>query len=681
MLLRRATGRSRGDVVAALLAAAPASVEHGQAGEADGEVGALAGLAGQPDRLEVVRLGVVPPVGGRAVPGDHASAGRAASPRAARSRSRDDRLVDLRRGPARPRAARATPASAVGWRNRPSDRSFGVDQRRRRAAEPLDALGARTRQHQRHARGHRRPGRARSGRPTSSRAARSRRGTHRRRGRAEVEADVDGVGVEPDGRVGVGRLDRFARRPGAWPGRRRSEPHRVSTAPRTSWMCARSTRVGRPGQRPVEQVEGALGLAGQPGGARRRRRGAGSGAVGDAGELGGALEGVGGDGVRAAGGRLPGDFGEGAARSPRRARPLPPTGATRAGRSRARARRAASARCTARRVSGSAAPYTAERTSGCRNSIRSPSDRHQSGVLGLGESRVAEPEHGAGLVDGGDAGAVRRRHQERRPGVARRGPATRPMKARLSSSETATGESAGTASIRSSRSPSSSIASGFPAGGAEQPEQLVAGGSGRSRSSRAPARPRRPGRTTSSVGRLAQHGRPGLAGAHRHQEGDRVRQQPASGEHQRLRGRVVDQVPVVDEYGEGPVLGGPAQEAQGRRAHREPTGLGVGPGAEQQRGGERGGLRSRGSGRAAGAPVGAAGGVLRTGRTARTPRPEQRSTCISSTRPAASVSRAVLPMPGSPLSTSTRLSPTRAPARSVAMVRRSESRPTSTSRL
>ncbi len=56
------------------------------------------------------------------------------------------------------------------------------------------------------------------------------------------------------------------------------------------------------------------------------------------------------------------------------------------------------------------------------------------------------------------------------------------------------------------------------------------------------------------------------------------------------------------------------------------------------------------------------------------------NTRMSATMVCASARSAVLPMPGSPLSTSTRLSPTRAPARSVPMVRRSDSRPTSTSR-
>ena len=52
-------------------------------------------------------------------------------------------------------------------------------------------------------------------------------------------------------------------------------------------------------------------------------------------------------------------------------------------------------------------------------------------------------------------------------------------------------------------------------------------------------------------------------------------------------------MPVVDEYDEGPVLGGPAEEAQGRGTDREPAGLGVADPAQQQCGRERTGLRGR----------------------------------------------------------------------------------------
>ena len=36
------------------------------------------------------------------------------------------------------------------------------------------------------------------------------------------------------------------------------DPHRVSTAPRSSWMCARSGGIGPGRQRPVEQVHGPV---------------------------------------------------------------------------------------------------------------------------------------------------------------------------------------------------------------------------------------------------------------------------------------------------------------------------------------------------------------------------------------------------------------------------------------
>ncbi len=59
--------------------------------------------------------------------------------------------------------------------------------------------------------------------------------------------------------------------------------------------------------------------------------------------------------------------------------------------------------------------------------------------------------------------------------------------------------------------------------------------------------------------------------------------------------------------------------------------------------------------------------------------PRARSTRMLAASVSASASSALLPMPGSPLSTSTPLSPTRAPARSISRVRRSECRPTSIS--
>ena len=170
---------------------------------------------------------------------------------------------------------------------------------------------------------------------------------------------------------------------------------------------------------------------------------------------------------------------------------------------------------------------------------------------------------------------------------------TRPLKARLTSSETVTGESAGTASIRSSRSPSSSIASGFPPVARCSRSSWVrrTGPVALVTSSRA-ASTSRP--DTSSVGRLAQTAAPGSPAR------TVTRRATASDSSRRAANTsasadgLVDQVPVVDEYGEGPVLGGPAQEAQGRRA-RPRTGWARRrrPGAEQQCGRERRGLRGR----------------------------------------------------------------------------------------
>jgi hypothetical protein len=76
---------------------------------------------------------------------------------------------------------------------------------------------------------------------------------------------------------------------------------------------------------------------------------------------------------------------------------------------------------------------------------------------------------------------------------------------------------------------------------------------------------------------------------HGGQQQDGVRGQPAGGEDQRLGGRQVQEVGVVDQDRERLVLGEPAEQAQGRRADGEPVATGPRPQGQGRR--ERVGLR------------------------------------------------------------------------------------------
>ena len=138
---------------------------------------------------------------------------------------------------------------------------------------------------------------------------------------------------------------------------------------------------------------------------------------------------------------------------------------------------------------------------------------------------------------------------------------------------------------------------------------------------------------------------------------------------------------VVDEHGDRPVLGDPAQQAEHGRADREP--LAAGPGCQGERGAERLGLRGgdrvqvlqdRAQELEQAAERHLLLGVDPGGAQHAHPR-------VGRPRLAASSSSALLPIPASPVSTSVPLSPTRAAATSVAMTWRSRSRPTSTTRV
>ena len=92
-----------------------------------------------------------------------------------------------------------------------------------------------------------------------------------------------------------------------------------------------------------------------------------------------------------------------------------------------------------------------------------------------------------------------------------------------------------------------------------------------------------------------QRGQPGddvvaLGAAHAEQDDDRVGREPPRGEDERVRRRRVGQVQVVDHDGDRAVLGVPADQAQHRRADREPVarlGRALEPRGERERGGQR----------------------------------------------------------------------------------------------
>ena len=169
--------------------------------------------------------------------------------------------------------------------------------------------------------------------------------------------------------------------------------------------------------------------------------------------------------------------------------------------------------------------------------------------------------------------------------------------------------------------------------------------------------------------------------ARREQDDDRVGGEASGREAQRLRRGRVEQVGVVDDHGERPVLGHAAEQAEHRGADGEP--LAAGPGQQRERRAERLGLRCgdgvevvqhRAQELRAEPPNG-------TSRSASTPAARRTRMPASATAAAASSSSALLPIPASPDSSSVPLSPTRAEATSLLMTCRSRSRPTSTDRV
>jgi hypothetical protein len=167
-----------------------------------------------------------------------------------------------------------------------------------------------------------------------------------------------------------------------------------------------------------------------------------------------------------------------------------------------------------------------------------------------------------------------------------------------------------------------------------------------------------------------------VAGARGHQERDGLGLEAARGEHERFGRRRIEPLGVVHATQDRAALAGLGQQAEQARRDQEAVADGVE--AQPQRAAQRGGLR-----------IGQALDEVRHGRTSwcmpakgsscSASIPTQRSTVMSRALSAAYSSRAVLPMPGSPRSTSAALRSSRALCSSASRADRSDSRPTSIS--
>ena len=358
-------------------------------------------------------------------------------------------------------------------------------------------------------------------------------------------------------------------------------------------------------------------------------------------------------------------------RAPRSPRP----GARRGGRRRRRAPPARAPRGPRAGSPGSPRRRCPERTRSCRNVTWSGPTVSSCACGRLVEVGHAHAEQRARPVDHGEVAPGGRRDDHRGPRVgatARRRGARTCAPARRAPGRARPGGSASTPS-----SVSSSSASGLPPVAA----------SSRARASSDSRRPSEPASSAASASpRPVQRERRAARPSRRRrrlvadgqQDDDGVGGEPTGGEAQRLRRRRVQQVGVVDEHGDRPVLGRPAQQAEHGRADREP--LAAGPGRQGEGRAERLGLR-RGDrvqvvqDRAQELQQAAErhlllgvdpGGAQHAHPRRRSPRPR---------RPRAARSCRSRPRR---VSTSVPLSPTRAAATSVAMTWRSRSRPTST---
>ena len=556
----------------------PPRLQPGQPGLRHGGVGGLPELVGQPGRLEVARLGVGPAVGGRVVAGDGAEQQR-----------------QVRRTPPAPgagpparRAARApSPRAGTSVRAPPSAPAAGPRDRRptgtaRPARDELGPPVAVPRQDVGHARrGEADPADRVGGRGTHEVDHASRR-RERGRGVAQVEAGVHRVGEQEHRTVGIGPGGR--RRAGeegvarggqrAAPGLHRAaqlaDPHRLLRRARPSGSRSSSAvaRAGCPASQACPAAASARDVRSPGSGDSAAARSstdaatawaprpsasaavatstaatASSGPEGRLGEVPGAA-------VPHGGGRR--DLLDlGRARRPARRAPsggVP--GRRRRGRLRARAGAGTSTAPAPTRTSPARSACTRSPTSSpCARQARS--SRARSRVPAAASSSTCCAPSGS--------------------------PADRAAKASWRPCASGTGTPASRPRRSSGRSASSSSASGLPA-------VARCRAATRSRPTAGPTSDARrvdgqAGQRERSEPRVGQRGR--LAGPQRHQHGHAVVDQPPQREGDRLGGRPVEQVGVVDQDQQGLVVGGPAEQAQRGHPDAEPVRARARPGAQR----------------------------------------------------------------------------------------------------
>ena len=343
------------------------------------------------------------------------------------------------------------------------------------------------------------------------------------------------------------------------------------------------------------------------------------------------------------------------------------------GRAPARARRGRRAARPA-----SAALCIAERTSGWRNSSVPSVNAHEPGRLGLLQRCDVDSQLPGGLRDRTELGRRRGRGDEQGAPRHLRQPRARPAKERSTVVAIGSGPSTRLAATVSASPASSISASGLPPV-ARNSRSALPGGTAPSRVARAAPRRRR-GR-----GRQLEHGQScgrergrlaRCASRRRSRQGRRAAAGRRTGSPRRTAGR------ADGHRRSARTTAAPRRPPRARRASRLRS-----PGARRR---YRGRARAPSAAPRPGAPA-APATWSSTGRSSSSRPangidpscsiPRAASTRIPPARSAASARRALLPMPGSPRTSSAPLVPTRASARRRSIAARSVSRPSSIGRV
>ncbi len=553
----------------------PSRQEPGQPGLRHGGVGGLPELVGQAGRLEVAGFGVGPAVGGRVVAGDGADQQgevRRRRPHPQPSHHRTEllacgALAQEHRSEHRPVHAQRVLGTVADRHREAGPHELGppvavprqdVGHARSGEADPADRVGGRGTHEVDHASCHRERG----------------------RGVAEVEAGVHRVGEEEHRTVGVGPgcLGRTGEE-GVAGSRQRAaarlhrtaqlaDPHRLLRGEAVRQPVQQRRRPGRlarepglPGSRQsagraVTRLRGERRCPLQH--RRRHRVGAAVLRVGR-----GAHEHHRDRLVRARGrlGQVPG-----AAVPHGRGRRDPLHLAERVG------QRAVGPAPTCRvgcPVDGCAHERVPERDD-------AGADPHQPGTLGVHEVADVETVRPAGPVQQGEVPGARGREQQhllravRQPGRPRREGVLQTLRERHRDAGLQAAQVVGALGELEQRervAGGGAVQHGHPVatdGGADQRRRRADG---------------QAGQRQRSEPRVGQRGR--LAGPQRHQHGHPVVDQPPQRERDRLGGRPVEQVGVVDQDQQGLVVGRPAEQAEGGHPDPEPVRARARPGAQR----------------------------------------------------------------------------------------------------